>query len=75
MAGKPVLTRLTGNGNGSGSGSGECGGDDCPNVYATDRGSFVVQGDLFDGFTAPEGEGLVEIPEHILREAVRALGW
>jgi hypothetical protein len=35
----------------------------------------VVQGDLFDGFTPPQGEGLVEIPESVLREAVRALGW
>ncbi|MGW4379970.1 hypothetical protein [Kitasatospora sp. NPDC004531] len=75
MADKPGLTRLTGLGSGDGSGSGECGADDCPNVYATDRGSFVVQGDLFDGFKPPEGEGLVEIPEHILREAFRALGW
>ncbi|WP_083462598.1 hypothetical protein [Kitasatospora griseola] len=73
MADKPGLTRLTGTGNGSG--SGECGQNDCPNVYATDRGSFVVQGDVFNGFTPPEGEGLVEIPEHVLREAIRVLGW
>ncbi|WAL73440.1 hypothetical protein OU787_19135 [Kitasatospora sp. YST-16] len=71
MADKPGLTRLTT----TGSGSGECGQNDCPNVYATDRGSFVVQGDVFDGFAPPEGEGLVEIPESVLREAVRVLGW
>ncbi|MGW1001570.1 hypothetical protein [Streptomyces sp. NPDC002520] len=65
------LTRLTGNGNGNG----ECGGDDCPNVYRTRSGSFVVQGDLSNAFDPPEGEALVEIPESILREAVRALGW
>jgi hypothetical protein len=63
------LTRLTGNGNG------ECGEDDCPNVYATKRGTFVVQGDVSGAFTPPPGEGLVEIPEHVLREAFIALGW
>ncbi|MFF8771681.1 hypothetical protein [Kitasatospora sp. NPDC015120] len=73
MAGKPGLTRLTRSGNGEG--SGECGADDCPNVYATDRGSFVVQGNTFTGFRAPDGESLVEIPEETLREAFRVLGW
>jgi hypothetical protein len=63
------LTRLTGNGNGT------CGKDDCPNVYRTASGSFVVQGDLSQAFTPAEGEGLVEIPERVLREAIRVLGW
>ncbi|MEU9700041.1 hypothetical protein [Streptomyces sp. NPDC047981] len=63
------LTRLTGNGNG------QCGEDDCPNVYRTESGSFVVQGELSAVFTPPQGEGLVEIPESVLREAFRALGW
>lgn len=63
------LTRLTGNGNG------ECGKDDCPNVYRTASGSFVVQGDISQAFAAPNGEGLVEIPEETLREAFCALGW
>jgi hypothetical protein len=63
------LTRLTGNGDG------ECGEDDCPNVYRTRRGTFVVQGDVSAVFTPPRGEGLVEIPESVLREAFRALGW
>ncbi|MFE6765388.1 hypothetical protein [Streptomyces sp. NPDC057689] len=63
------LTRLTGNGNG------ECGKDDCPNVYRTAGGSFVVQGAVSEAFTPPRGEGLVEIPESVLREAVRVLGW
>ncbi|GAA2222414.1 hypothetical protein GCM10010232_03500 [Streptomyces amakusaensis] len=62
------LTRLTGNGNGT------CGGEDCPNVYRTAKGSFVVQGDMSRVFDAPEREGLVEIPEETLREAFRALG-
>jgi hypothetical protein len=51
------LTRLTGNGNG------ECGEEDCPDVWRTERGTFVIQ-----------GEGLVEIPENVLLEAVRVLG-
>ncbi|QDY78775.1 hypothetical protein [Streptomyces qinzhouensis] len=63
------LTRLTGNGNGT------CGGEDCPNVYRTATGSFLVQGDVSRAFNALNGEGLVEIPEETLREAVRALGW
>lgn len=64
------LTRLTGNVGGP-----NCDDDDCPNVYRTKSGSIVVQGDVSDVFTPPSGEGLVEIPEHVLREAVRALGW
>ncbi|MFD5552286.1 hypothetical protein ACFWIA_00410 [Streptomyces sp. NPDC127068] len=64
------LIRLTGN-----TGGPTCDDDDCPNVYRTRRGSFVVQGDASDAFTPSAGEGLVEIPEHVLREAVRALGW
>lgn len=70
MAEKPGLTRLTGRLHGP-----ECDDDDCPNVYRTERGTFVIQGDVFDGFRTPAGEGLVEIPEHVLMEAVRALGW
>lgn len=65
------LTRLTGR-----VGDPECDDDDCPNVYRDDRdGSIVVQGDKSDAFTPPSGEALVRIPEHVLREAVRALGW
>ncbi|MGW1781637.1 hypothetical protein ACWCQQ_21185 [Streptomyces sp. NPDC002143] len=63
------LTRLTGNGNG------ECSQNDCPNVYRTVNGSIIVQGDASDVFQPPPGEALVEIPESVLREAVRALGW
>lgn len=73
MTDRTALTRLTNTGNGSG--SGECNQNDCPNVYRTERGTFVVQGDVSDAFTAPAGEGLVEIPEDVLREAFRVLGW
>ncbi|MEV1011159.1 hypothetical protein [Streptomyces sp. NPDC049881] len=65
---REALQRLTGNGNGN------CNTDDCPNVYRTASGSIIVQGDVSDAFQPPAGEGLVEIPESVLREAVRALG-
>ncbi|MEU9084489.1 hypothetical protein [Streptomyces sp. NPDC048357] len=64
------LTRLTGNVGGP-----NCDDDDCPNIYKTASGSIVVQGDVSDAFQPPAGEGLVEIPESVLREAFRALGW
>ncbi|MFE4827374.1 hypothetical protein [Streptomyces sp. NPDC056672] len=75
MSERTGLIRLTGNGNGNGNGNGECGGEDCPNIYRTERGTFLVQGDTSEAFNTPEGEGLVEIPEDILREATRVLGW
>ncbi|KND30932.1 hypothetical protein [Streptomyces acidiscabies] len=64
------LTRLTGKFDGP-----NCDDDDCPNVYRTASGSIVVQGNTSRAFQPPEGEALVEIPEAVLREAVRALGW
>ncbi|MDX3382956.1 hypothetical protein PV682_15975 [Streptomyces niveiscabiei] len=64
------LTRLTGK-----SGGPNCDGNDCPNVYRTADGSIVVQGNVSTAFQPPAGEALVEIPESVLREAVRALGW
>ncbi|GAA2793474.1 hypothetical protein RMN57_20600 [Kitasatospora sp. CM 4170] len=70
MTENPSLTRLTGRPNGP-----NCDDDDCPNVYATDRDTFVVQGDHFAALQVPEGESAVEIPRGVLEEAVRALGW
>ncbi|MBJ7905302.1 hypothetical protein [Streptomyces sp. DSM 110735] len=64
------LTRLTGRLDGP-----NCDDDDCPNVYRAMSGAIVVQGNLSDAFQPPEGEALVEIPESVLREAVRVLGW
>ncbi|MFF0220687.1 hypothetical protein [Streptomyces sp. NPDC004629] len=64
------LIRLTGKFDGP-----NCDDDDCPNVYRTASGSIVVQGGVSTAFQPPEGEALVEIPEAVLREAVRALGW
>jgi hypothetical protein len=69
MTGQPEWIRLTGNG------TGDCDDNDCPNVYLTDRGTFVVQGEQFEHLKVPTGEFAVEIPESTLREAFRALGW
>ncbi|MCQ8829270.1 hypothetical protein [Streptomyces malaysiensis] len=63
------LTRLTGSGNG------ECSQNDCPNIYRDETdGGIVVQGDICEAFQPPNGEALVKIPEHVMREAIRALG-
>jgi hypothetical protein len=51
-----------------------CQRDDCPTVYATDRDTIAVQGDIIEKKT-PRGEAVIEIPREVLREAVRALGW
>lgn len=62
---QPRLTILSG---------GDCGSNDCPTVFATDRGTIAVQGFTL-AHPTPGGESVVEIPGDILREAVRALGW
>ncbi|MEE2039073.1 hypothetical protein Q8791_17815 [Nocardiopsis sp. CT-R113] len=51
----------------------------CPTVYASDRGTIVVQGytlaaEDLAGITLPEGENAVEIPLSLLREAARVHG-
>lgn len=67
-----ALTRLTG----GGKESGECGKADCPNVYRDEAdGAIIIQGDQCQAFQPPVGEALVKIPEQVLKEAVRALGW
>ncbi len=47
---------------------GACRDDTCPTLYATDRGTIVVQGYVVRGsdVTVPEGEALVEIPAELL---------
>lgn len=54
--------------------AGDCQSDDCPTVYRTERGTLGVRGDLLDVLAGP-GEGIVEIPESLLHDAARALGW
>jgi hypothetical protein len=56
---------------------GSCDDGDCPTIYTTDRGTVVVQGDHVgraDGLKLGDGEGAVEIPLELLREALSALG-
>lgn len=53
-------------------GGNNCWGGDCPTIYESDRGTFVVQGSLISAndltdLTIPKNEGLVEIPEALLR--------
>jgi hypothetical protein len=69
------LTRIAGGPCGITSGDDDkCGNGDCPTVFATNRpGMVAVQGYSVD-HAMPEGEGMVMIPEDILREAARALG-
>ena len=50
-----------------------CGGNSCPTVYETDRGTVLVQGGAVTGITTPDGELLVEIPRELLIEAARRL--
>ena len=50
-----------------------CGSSNCPTVYSSNRGTVVVQGYPVSasavGIDIPDGEFLVEIPEHILLDA------
>lgn len=55
--------------------SGDCKDGECPNVYVTDRGTLVFQGDQYSDLAVPAHEGAVELPEDVVKEAVRALGW
>jgi hypothetical protein len=53
-----------------------CTGGTCPTVYATGRGTVLVQGYIVTAATAgvqvPEGEQLVEIPSDLLARALQA---
>ena len=52
---------------------GNCGRDDCPTIFTTDRGTLAVQGYVVDK-PVPDGEAVVEIPLAVFQDAVRALG-
>lgn len=58
------LTRIAG---------GDCGRDDCPTIFTTDKGSIAVQGYIVHKKT-PVGEAVVEIPMDVFEEAILALG-
>ena len=54
----------------------DCKGGDCPAVYATDRGTLVIQGYVLDPaavrqLTLPSGESAVEVPAELLLAAAR----
>ncbi|MER7035223.1 hypothetical protein [Streptomyces albidoflavus] len=46
---------------------------DCPTIYTTDRGTFLVQGEtpMDHGLQIPAHENHVEIPMELLEKAVR----
>jgi len=49
-----------------------CWGGNCPSIYQSDSGTFVVQGRLIPqneltGLEIPANEGVVEVPESLLR--------
>lgn len=55
--------------------AGTCNDGPCPTIYRTGHGTLAVQGDTLAGVGVPDGEQIVEIPEALLRDAARALGW
>lgn len=58
------LTRISG---------GDCGRDDCPTIFTTDKDTIAVQGYIVNKET-PAGEAVVETTVTVFQEAVRALG-
>ncbi|MGW3113532.1 hypothetical protein [Streptomyces sp. NPDC001091] len=50
-----------------------CENGDCPTLYATDRGTLLVQGGVpaDHGLRVPAHETLVEIPMELIRKAIR----
>jgi hypothetical protein len=51
----------------------ECELGDCPTLYATDRGTLLVQGETphDHGLQLPAHETVVEIPVDLIRKAIR----
>lgn len=52
---------------------GDCGRDDCPTIFATDKDTIAIQGYIVHK-DAPAGEAVGEIPIAVFQEAARALG-
>jgi hypothetical protein len=53
-----------------------CKNKNCPTVYISDRGTGVAQGTPVtdaEGLTLGPGEGAVELPLDVLREALKTL--
>lgn len=43
---------------------------DCPTIYATDRGTFLVETPTDHGLKIPAHETLVEIPVELIKKAI-----
>jgi hypothetical protein len=57
--------------------AGSCAGTSCPTLYATDRGTLVVQGyvltdDASRQLSLPPGEAAVEIPVELVRQVAQS---
>jgi hypothetical protein len=52
---------------------GDCGQDDCPTIFTTNRGTIAVRGCIVHQETAT-GEAVVEISMAVFQEAAHALG-
>lgn len=50
-----------------------CENGDCPTLYATDRGTLLVQGEVptGHGLEIPAHESLVEVPMELIGKAIR----
>jgi hypothetical protein len=57
--------------------AGVCAGGECPTIYMSDRGTLVLQGDIFDPATAgteiPAGEQMIEVPIELLANYARRI--
>lgn len=53
--------------------AGECDDGSCAAVAMTDRGTVAVQGYTTLSADTSEGEGVLELPIEVLREAARAI--
>jgi hypothetical protein len=53
----------------------ECDSGDCANVFRTDRPDTIAVQGYLTGHPTPAGEAVVTVPERVLKEAARALGW
>ena len=56
---------------------GGCQAGDCPTIYKSDRGTFVIQGEALSSadlnIEMRSHEGAVEIPEQLILEVARQL--
>lgn len=48
---------------------GDCGRDDCPTIFMTDKGTIAIKGYVVHGKKTVSGEAVVEIPMTVFLEA------